>query len=144
MSRGLRNCNPGNIRCSATRYLGEVRPSRDASFKQFATMAYGYRAMFVLLDTYARRYGLHSIRTMIERYAPPSENDTRRYSETVSRLSGIEADRHLDTRSHDEMVAVVAAMSRVENGVAAVVEQVEQGWQLYAADRDAGKQRQQR
>lgn len=134
MSRGLRNCNPGNIRRSAVRYRGEVQPSRDSAFKQFETMAYGYRAMFVLLDTYARRYSLRTIRTMIGRYAPHSENDTRAYVETVSRLSGIEADAPLDTRSHDEMVAVVAAMSRVENGAAADMEQVEQGWTLYAAD----------
>ena len=29
MSRGLSNCNPGNIRQSGVRYKGEVRPSRD-------------------------------------------------------------------------------------------------------------------
>ena len=56
-TRGIRNCNPGNIRNSKTKYLGEVRPSRDAAFKQFETMAWGYRAMFVLLHTYSRRCG---------------------------------------------------------------------------------------
>ena len=33
MSRGLQNCNPGNIRQSKVRYKGEVRPSRDSAFK---------------------------------------------------------------------------------------------------------------
>ena len=47
MSRGLANCSPGNIRQSKTRYQGEVVPSRDKAFKQFQTMAWGYRAMFV-------------------------------------------------------------------------------------------------
>lgn len=135
MSRGLRNRNPGNIRCSAVRYRGEIIPSKDKAFKQFETMAYGYRAMFVLLDTYARRHGLHTIRTMIDRYAPPVENDTRAYVTTVSRLSGIDADAPIDTRRHDQMVAVVAAMSRVENGTEAVMEEVEQGWSLFARDR---------
>ena len=60
MSRGVRNCNPGNIRCSRVRYKGEVLPSQDREFKQFESMAYGYRAMFVLLDTYRRRYGSFS------------------------------------------------------------------------------------
>ena len=55
MSRGLRNCNPGNIRQSRSKFKGEVRPSRDSAFKQFESMAYGYRAMFVLLDTYQDR-----------------------------------------------------------------------------------------
>lgn len=44
MSRGLRNNNPGNIRQSNTRYLGEVRPSQDAAFKQFETAAWGIAA----------------------------------------------------------------------------------------------------
>ncbi len=51
MSRGLQNCNPGNIRQSKVRYKGEVRPSRDSAFKQFESLAWGYRAIFVLLDT---------------------------------------------------------------------------------------------
>lgn len=73
MSRGLQNCNPGNIRQSKVRYKGEVRPSRDPAFKQFESLAWGYRAIFVLLDTYRIRYGLDTIRGMISRWAPPSE-----------------------------------------------------------------------
>ena len=52
-SRGIRNRNPGNIRRSGGHYKGEVVPSGDSEFKQFETMAWGYRAMFVLLDGYA-------------------------------------------------------------------------------------------
>lgn len=44
--RGLRNNNPGNIRLSSTKYQGEVQPSQDTAFKQFESMAYGYRAIF--------------------------------------------------------------------------------------------------
>ena len=64
MSRGLSNRNPGNIRQSAVRYKGEVRPSRDPAFKQFESMPWGYRAIFVLLDTYRIRHGLETIRGM--------------------------------------------------------------------------------
>ena len=78
MSRGLKNNNPGNIRRSRVRYVGEVSPSADAEFKQFESVAYGYRAMFVLLDSYRRRYSLNTIRQMINRYAPPTENFTER------------------------------------------------------------------
>ena len=45
MSRGLQNCNPGNIRQSKVRYKGEVRPSRDSAFKQFESLAWGYRCL---------------------------------------------------------------------------------------------------
>lgn len=131
MSRGLRNCNPGNIRRSRVRYRGEVVPSRDVEFKEFETMAYGYRAMFVLLDTYRRRYGLITIRQMLSRYAPPEENFTESYIRVVSQRTGIDADSRVNTRLASDMIPIVRAMSEVENGVAAVIDDVERGWQLY-------------
>jgi len=134
MRRGLRNCNPGNIRASPVRYRGEVVPSQDPEFKQFETMAWGYRALFVLLDTYRSRYGLETLRRMIARYAPPSENDTERYVRCVVEWSGVDADAPLDTRCGATMRAVAAAFARMENGVAADPGEVEAGWALFAAD----------
>lgn len=130
MSRGIDNCNPGNIRLSKVFYRGEVQPSQDAAFKQFSSMEWGYRAMFVLLDTYARRYGLNTIRGMISRYAPPSENNTEAYIAAVCEWTGIAADEMLDTRSRRDMVPIVVAMSRIENGLPALRPQVEKGFDL--------------
>lgn len=131
MSRGLRNNNPGNIRRSRVCYQGEVRPSRDADFKEFETMAYGYRAMFVLLDTYSSRYGLHTIRSMLNRYAPPEENLTESYIRFVSDYSGILPNEMVDTRSHSDMIPIVSAMSRIENGISANLADVKEGWRLF-------------
>ena len=131
MSRGLRNNNPGNIRRSRVRYKGEVRPSRDPDFKEFSTMAYGYRAVFVLLDTYRSRYGLTTIRQMLNRYAPPTENFTEGYVRFVADYSGVMPDEVVDTRSEKDMIPVVAAMSKIENGVAANIADVERGWELF-------------
>lgn len=133
MSRGVRNCNPGNIRCSRVRYKGEVLPSQDREFKQFESMAYGYRAMFVLLDTYRRRYGLTTIRQMINRYAPPTENFTEGYVRFVTQHTGIGADEVVDTRRSNDMIPIVAAMSEIENGVRANFREVEAGWELFIA-----------
>ena len=83
MSRGLSNCNPGNIRQSKVRYKGEVQPSRDPAFKQFESLAWGYRAVFVLLHTYRVRHGLRTVRGMISRWAPPVENHTEAYIRAV-------------------------------------------------------------
>lgn len=132
MSRGLRNCNPGNIRLSRTKFKGEVRPSCDSAFKQFESMAYGYRAMFVLLDTYHKRYGLSTIRQMISRWAPPTENFTDGYIRFVAERAGIDADAPIDSRSERDMVPIVAAMSEIENGAKAVMADVHDGWQLFA------------
>ena len=132
MARGLNNRNPGNIRQSKGRYKGEVRPSRDPAFKQFETMAWGYRAIFVLLHTYRTRHGLRTIAAMIARWAPPTENKTELYIRTVSRRSGIPADRPLDTRDRRTMIPIAAAISFVENGTAADMHDVEKGWELFA------------
>lgn len=134
IARGLRNNNPGNIRLNGISYEGEIAPSKDKSFKQFQSMAYGYRAMFVVLHTYARKYGINTIEGMISRYAPASENHTRKYIDAVSEGSGVSATSHLTSTNADVMIPIVAAMSRVENGVPAVMADVEAGWKMFIAD----------
>jgi hypothetical protein len=113
------------------RYVGEVSPSRDPEFKEFQSMAHGYRAMFVLVDSYRRRYGLNTIRTMINRYAPPSENFTDGYIRFITSCTGISADEPLDTQCASDMIPVVAAMSKIENGVSPDIWVVKQGWQMF-------------
>lgn len=133
LSRGLRNNNPGNIRISNIRYLGEV-DSTDSAFKQFKTMAHGYRAMFVLLHTYQKKYRLNTIEDMISRYAPAVENHTKAYIDAVSEWSGVPATSRITTTNGDIMVSVVAAMSRVENGVLANMNDVVKGWDMFISD----------
>ena len=136
LSRGYRNCNPGNIRISGTRYKGEVVPSQDTAFKQFESMAYGYRAMFVLIHYYVRSLGLKTVRQIISRYAPPTENHTENYIRHVADAILRGADSPIDITSMDEMVLMVAAMSKVENGVPANIDEVIAGWKLYRQDRN--------
>lgn len=94
-------------------------------------MAYGYRAMFVLLDSYRRRYALSTIRQMINRYAPPTENFTEGYIRFVAERSGIAPDEEVDTRSSRDMIPIVLAMSEIENGIKATSKDVEEGWRLF-------------
>ena len=132
--RGLRNCNPGNIRRSGTVYKGEVLNSTDTAFKQFRDMAHGYRAVFVLLHYYKARYGLNTIRGMINRYAPSVENNTSAYIKAVSDAVGITPDTPVDVLDANTMVPIVCAISKVENGVQANIDDVLAGWNLYRAD----------
>lgn len=135
MSRGLRNCNPGNIRRSGVRYKGEVQPSRDPAFKQFERMAWGYRAIFMLLHTYRVRHGLRTVETMIARWAPPTENHTRQYIRYVADAMGVASDEPLDTLDAATMLPFASAISEVENGVHAEPEEVREGWELFAGGR---------
>lgn len=129
LPRGLRNNNPGNIRRNNDVFHGEVNPSRDKEFKQFTNMAHGYRAVFRILSNYYRNYHLKTIRQMIGRWAPENENNTEAYIKAVSKYAGIGPD---DTISFDreQMIRIVAGMSKVENGREADMSEVIAGWNL--------------
>ena len=134
MSRGLRNHNPGNIRLGSFLYKGERVQSEDSAFRQFESIEWGYRAMFVLLHTYAIKHHCRSLRDIIARYAPPSENNTEGYLRRVATSTHLSPDEAISTTDGAVMTAIVAAMSEVENGVKADMEDVWQGWRLFVAD----------
>jgi len=136
MSRGLRNNNPGNIRLGSFRYKGEKAESSDTAFRQFESMEWGYRAMFVLLHTYAKKHGCCTLRQMINRYAPPMENHTDHYIRRVAHTTHLSSDEKISTTDAATMTAVVAAMSEVENGVKADMAEVWRGWGLFIVDFD--------
>lgn len=131
LPRGLRNNNPGNIRRNSDVFQGEKIPSSDRQFKQFKTMAYGYRAVFKILTNYYRNYQLKTIRQMIGRWAPPEDNNhTEAYVKAVSDYAGIPADDPIDIGSKEQMIRIVAGMSKVENGREAVMSDVMAGWNM--------------
>lgn len=122
---------PGNIRINDDLFQGEVRPSRDKSFKQFETMAYGYRAIFKILRNYLCIYKLDTIRKMVGRWAPPGDNNhTEAYIKAVSDYAGIPADDPINVNDREQMIRIVAGMSKVENGVEADMLDVIAGWNL--------------
>jgi hypothetical protein len=128
MPRGLRNNNPLNIRHSADRFRGEIA-STDKSFKTFSSLAYGYRAAFVILGTYLSQ-GCNTIEKIISRWAPPAENDTESYISQVEKYSGVPRHKELTSASGTEYMMIVAAMSFVENGQNADIAQVQAGFNL--------------
>lgn len=127
MTRGYKNCNPGNIEISKDVFQGEIMPSLDNRFKQFQNMAYGYRAIFVTLDTYRKR-GLDTIEKIINSWAPTVENHTQKYIESVEKWSGVPRLKKLTEHSGEDYIKIVAAMSRVENGIPANMNDVLTGF----------------
>ena len=130
LPRGLRNNNPLNIRHSKDKWKGRRKTQSDPQFVQFETMAYGYRAAFVLLRTYRVKYGYNTIRKIIKRWAPANENNTEAYIRHVSQWTGIDADKMLAGQDANAWIQIVAAMSRVENGREADMRDVQEGWRM--------------
>ena len=118
--QGIRNCNPLNIRKSKDQWKGLQAQQTDASFAQFETMEYGWRAAFVLLTrTYYHAYRLYTIRAIVSKWAPPNENNTKAYIQNVSKLTGIDPDEPIGIPSDrpGRWLMLGAAMAIQENGV---------------------------
>ena len=129
VSRGIRNNNPLNIRHSRDRFQGEVVPGSDRAFKQFSSMAYGYRAAFVVLGSYLA-CGRNTVEKIIRAWAPPTENNTEGYINHVVQRSGVGRNKVLTADSGGDYRKIVAAMSHCENGVPANMADVEAGFRL--------------
>jgi len=94
-------------------------------------MGYGYRAIFKILQTYISN-GYNTITKIISRWAPPSENQIQAYIDFVVKRTGIPANQIVGyTLNPTDIVKIVRAISRVENGVNAVESDVSDGYQLW-------------
>ena len=115
MTRGLRNNNPGNIRKSADKWQGLSAEQPDPEFFSFQTPEYGIRAMAKILKNYQVRHGINTIRGIINRWAPPVENDTGAYIEHVARVVGVNPDQPINV--NDILRPLVEVIIKHENGV---------------------------
>ena len=78
--RGIRNNNPGNVRYdSLNQWDGLADPPTDGSFCRFIAPEYGLRVICKLMFAYQKYDGLLTPRLMINRWAPPTENNTGGY-----------------------------------------------------------------
>lgn len=116
-SRPLRNHNPLNIRRSANIvWRGMAAKQPDPEFVTFVSDDYGLRAAFRVLDTYIERHRLVTVRAIITRWAPPSENDTETYIRIVCADALMLPDEEYPwTRT--ERIVLIGAMARVESGI---------------------------
>lgn len=114
--RGIRNNNPGNIRRNGDPWQGLAKDQADREFFTFKSAVYGIRALARLLITYQDKHGLCTIETIIGRWAPAVENDTKAYIQSVARDTGFSPLQTLDMHRFDHLKPVVEAIIQHENG----------------------------
>lgn len=105
LPRGIRNNNPGNIEDNGTQWRGYN--GNDGRYVIFEHYEYGIRAMNRILNTYASKYGLRTIRGIISRWAPPSENLTSSYINAVSQRLSVGPDVELTGEHRAELIAAI-------------------------------------
>lgn len=113
---GIRNNNPGNIR-KGDPWQGLDDPADDGSFCRFKSPTWGIRAIARLLIAYQDRHGLRTVRAIISRWAPESENDTRAYIKHVADKLGVKPGEQIDVHRHETMRPLVETIILHENGV---------------------------
>lgn len=101
-----RNHNPGNLRI----------PGSTTGFQSFKNDDEGIKALSHQLSLYENRDGLRTIRGIISKYAPGNENNTSAYIANVSKRTGMGADQAIDPTNIDQMVKLVLAITKQENG----------------------------
>lgn len=106
--------NPGNLRYSVkNNWIGQIDPSNG--FCQFSSMDAGLRALCITIDSYRIHHHLLSIRELITRYAPPTENDTAEYIRFVASAVGISEDAS-PFNSDSYFLRFVGAICLIETG----------------------------
>lgn len=128
--RGIRNCNPGNLRLSKDKWQGLRVVQADKEFFQFETMAHGYRALMRTLQNYRKLHKCQTVADFIRRWAPEIENNTAGYIQRVCREMQVTTTYVPDVNDKTTMCNFAAAISRVENGIPAVLADVYAGWKL--------------
>ena len=84
----------------------------------------------MLLRRYIRHYRACTIRDIISRWAPRSENDTEAYIRSVATDLAIDADAPLRYEDSDVMINLARAMARVECGELLDVKPFQRGYNL--------------
>ena len=87
--RGITNNNPMNLRHGQP-WQGLAAQQNDPEFCQFTNVEFGIRAGAVTLLNYQKLDGCNTIEQIINRYAPPSDdNPTIQYALNVAKACGV-------------------------------------------------------
>jgi hypothetical protein len=96
--------------------------STDKRFVVFSTPLSGIRALAKILMTYSYLYeedtprDLDTVRELINRWAPPVENDTGAYVAAVAKSLNVAPDDKIDVADQPTLTKLVTAIIHHENG----------------------------
>jgi hypothetical protein len=114
LPRGLRNNNPGNVRVNLSiKWRGQIAVDQDG-YLVFADAIWGLRAICMIIRHYTEYHGDNTVRKIISRWAPPSENPTFIYVGNVARACGVAPDDPFDI--HQDGLTMLRAIVVQENG----------------------------
>lgn len=112
---GIRLNNPGNIE-KGEPWQGLTDPQTHPRFCSFKGPEWGIRAMARILIRYFDHYDISTVRGVVTRWAPPSENNTPAYVKSAAQRSGFDPDEPLNLQTYECLEPVIKAIIFHENG----------------------------
>ena len=80
--------------------VGNLRPAgQSTGFQQPKSYQEGIAALDKQLEIYGTKHNIKTIRDLVTRYAPPSENDTNAYIQYLSNKTGLKPDQEIDLKN---------------------------------------------
>lgn len=119
--RNFRNNNPGNIRYSPWSAEHGAIGKDKQGFAIFPDKETGSRAQDSLLQNYISK-GRNTLKSIIERYAPPSENNTVGYYSNLSKRVGIGVNEEINPKNTGLMTRIAKEITRIEGDPRAYIE----------------------
>lgn len=111
MTVGDQNNNPGNIKASQVAWEGKV--GQNGGFEQFATPEAGVRAATVNAQHILRNSD-GTLSSLVNQWAPPSENNTPAYLQSIVSKTGIPANQPVNPDDPAVMGKIMPAIFQQE------------------------------
>ena len=105
---GVRNNNPGNLRSWG------ATPRDTGGYAVFPTADAGLAATIQNLQAQQKLHGLNTIRGIISRWAPPSENNTAAYISDMVKKTGFGADQPLNLNDARTVAPMISGIVKHE------------------------------
>jgi hypothetical protein len=97
--------------------VGNLRPvGQSTGFQQPASYEEGIRAMDKNLEVYGTKHKINTLRGVISRYAPSSENDTEGYIKFIAQRTGLNPDQEIDLTNPAVRHVISGPMILMEKG----------------------------
>ena len=97
--------------------VGNLRPvGQSTGFQQPASYEEGIRAMDKNLEVYGTKHKINTLRGVISRYAPSSENDTENYIKFVAQRTGLDPNQEIDLTNPAVRHVISGPMILMEKG----------------------------
>jgi hypothetical protein len=107
--------NPGNIEAGSSKWKGADGTYNNGRFVKFKTPEDGMRALVKTLKTYRDKHGKSNISSIINRWAPDSENNTQAYIDSVVQQTGIDSEQELTPEDYGKLAQAITVQENGDN-----------------------------